>query len=157
MSNGNTGSTLIIVTLFMYALLQAIGLGGDFIVEKKLGDNPEINESIEANLIYEITSLETNNSTGGQFFLGTGSISETTKYAIMAKVDGGYTFKQVNAEDTIIIEDNDETPRYIKETITQTKKNTKTGYERLESTKTIYKLYIPENSIDRNYSTKISK
>ena len=147
--------SFIMIGLVVMVITLSIGFGRTVITESKLGDNPEITESVEEEVIFEITSLETNNTQQGRFFLGTGSIEETSKYAVMAKMRDGYILKTLNAETTIVVETDDKTPKYVRETITKTEKNKETQYESTYVSDVVYKLYIPTNSIDRNYSTKI--
>lgn len=93
----------------------------------------------------DIASLQDNSSVSGQFFLGSGQVNGTMAYTYMIHdADGGYTMKTIDAVDAKIYESDDATPHI--ETW-----NMKKSFLFLYEDKTVYKIYIPENSIKINY------
>jgi hypothetical protein len=101
----------------------------------------------------QIYALQDNNSVKGSFFLGSGSIDGTMKYAYLIKSEDGVEIKYIDSDGVIIVEEDSNKPRII----TYSNRFTSGFWNKMSwctiSDKT--KIYIPKNSVKYDYKVDL--
>jgi len=119
-------------------------------------DNEERFQIVETKeTIHTLVSLGARASLEGKFFLGTGKVGENPRYYFMREEVGGYRMACVTTHNTLVIEDNNETPRVEKVRVVN--KAIKPRFFKYDENKhTSYRIYIPENSITRDFKIDVN-
>lgn len=104
---------------------------------------------------HKIKCLDVKNALNSNLFLGTGHIGNNTYYYYYQHNErGGYTYKKIEANDYVIIyEDQDSTAYY---TINKrTFPENHPAYKYSFNTKIVYEFHIPKNSIDNTFNLNL--
>ena len=101
---------------------------------------------------YKIVSLQDNNSSEGNFFLGSGYMDGKIKYAFYYQKDDGYKLKTVDSENTTIrYSDNIKCERY-KQAEVKSFINYFAIDDLSSESNSEYIIYVPKGTIKENYS-----
>ena len=121
-------------------------------MRKKLNNYqyPAICDTMVMNI--PIIALKDNNSLGGSFFIGSGSIGSVTYYHFMYEAQRGKVIDKLTSEDEIYFNDNDSINPRLEKHILYPKNYRNMEYWYLVSpTKIYWKFYIPKGSINTQY------
>lgn len=99
---------------------------------------------------YRLESLQDNNSLGGSFFLGTGTIRGKMKYTFYYEECGFYKLKQIDCDEAIIRYTN-ENPRLEELTRQKVEDSFINYFTVYDSRVNSYIFYVPKGTIKQNY------
>jgi hypothetical protein len=102
-----------------------------------------------------IISLKDTMFVNGRFALGSGYIDEKPAFIYYQVVNNGYQLKSVPADQTIVIEDENDKP-YIKETLSVNYARL-SGMRSVNSYKTKYEIHVPKDTIVKNFNLDSEK
>lgn len=140
----------VIFKIVLFILTVTYGVALVFCIVKSV----EVSNSPESSVVeelYDIYSLRDESGTNGNFFMGTGTISNDVYYVVLVKDSIGY-YQEVLEGRVYIIESDEETPRVVQVSYYRYNQSYSELFNFNKTQDSHYIVYVPVGTIIINYS-----